>query len=72
MYICLCKGITESKVQELGRSGFITPEKLASELGINKEDCCGRCIRDIEFILMLARNEKVSGLTSSTQMVASH
>jgi bacterioferritin-associated ferredoxin len=57
MYICLCKGITESDVKECGRNGFITPQVLACRLGINAEDCCGRCLRNVEEIVALACNE---------------
>jgi len=58
MYICLCKGITESDVKECGRNGFITPQALVCRLGINADDCCGRCLRNVEEIVALACNER--------------
>jgi bacterioferritin-associated ferredoxin len=57
MYVCLCKGITESDVRQCGRNGCVTPQALACRLGINSEECCGRCLRNIEEIATLACNE---------------
>jgi bacterioferritin-associated ferredoxin len=48
MYICICKGIRESDVQELGKAGITCPKKLASKLELNdRKNCCGRCIKNI-------------------------
>ena len=58
MYICICKGIRESDVQELGRAGIICPKKIASSLELNdKKNCCGRCIKDIDKFAALAKKE---------------
>jgi len=57
MYICLCKGITESQVQKLGQAGFIAAEELISMLGIDDDGCCGRCIGNIDLFLALAAGE---------------
>ncbi len=57
MYICLCKGITESDVKECGRNGFITPQALACRLEIDADDCCGRCLKNLDEIVALACNE---------------
>jgi bacterioferritin-associated ferredoxin len=54
MYVCLCKGITESAVRECGRQGCMTPEKLAATLGIDQDDCCGRCANHIEEFMAIA------------------
>ena len=56
MYVCLCKGITESDVKECGRIGCVTPQALACRLGIDAEDCCGRCLRNLEEIVAVACN----------------
>ncbi len=48
-------GVTESKVRELGRAGFISPDKLA--LGIEDEGVCGRCLRNIDTLVDLAVSE---------------
>lgn len=57
MYVCLCKGITEADVRELGRAGIVEPEALAGALGIDQKGCCGRCVRDIEELVSLAASE---------------
>jgi bacterioferritin-associated ferredoxin len=58
MYICICKGIRESDVQELGRAGVTCPKKLASALELNdKKNCCGRCIKNISKFVALAEEE---------------
>ena len=57
MYICLCKGIRESDVRDLGRAGVLCPESLTAALGMDQEDCCGRCARNIEELVALAAGE---------------
>ncbi len=54
MYVCLCKGITESKVREVGPQCAGCPELLAATLGIDDEACCRRCIRNIRGLIELA------------------
>ncbi len=57
MYVCLCKGITESDVLKLGRAGVACPDALAATLGIDEEGCCGRCAKKIEDLAALAACE---------------
>ncbi len=54
MYICLCKGLTESDVQRIGQVGIVEAEKLVEVLGLNDDDCCGRCACDIQEFVALA------------------
>ena len=55
MYICLCKGIREADVQELGRAGVTCPKMLASALEIDdKDNCCGRCLNNISSFVAIA------------------
>ncbi len=58
MYVCLCKGITDSRVRELTDSDLVCQEELASRLGIDEDGCCGRCLRDIQFLVVLASSGK--------------
>jgi bacterioferritin-associated ferredoxin len=53
MYICLCKGLTESDVQQLCQKTAPTADALATCLGLDDDDCCGRCARNIEEFLPL-------------------
>lgn len=58
MYICICKGIKESDVLELGKAGITCPKKLASSLELDdKKNCCGRCIKNISKFVALAEEE---------------
>ena len=56
MYVCICKGITESDVQGLGQRGITCPRALASSLGIDdKDNCCGRCIGKVQDFVTIAK-----------------
>ena len=57
MYICLCKGISESEVRALGRSGIRSAEELALMLGLEEEGSCGRCLQYIETLVALATRD---------------
>ena len=62
MYLCLCKTITESDVKRLARYGTTTPEALKAEgliatLGLNDDDCCGRCLLEIDQFVAVAARE---------------
>ena len=63
MYVCLCKGITESDVRALGRAGVVSSEALAATLGINEPGCCGSCARNIQELVALAAGEWEGCLT---------
>jgi len=55
MYVCICKGIREKDVQELGRAGVTCPKVLASTLEIDdKDNCCGRCLNNISDFVAIA------------------
>ena len=47
MYLCLCKGITESDVREAGRAGIVLPRQLKAKFGLKETGCCGRCSKNI-------------------------
>lgn len=54
MYVCLCKGITESHVRAAGLSGCLTTRQLIAEFGLKDPGCCGRCAKNIRELVMLA------------------
>jgi bacterioferritin-associated ferredoxin len=51
MYVCLCKGLTETDVQRVVRDGQIGPERAISALRLDDDDCCGRCARNIHELI---------------------
>jgi bacterioferritin-associated ferredoxin len=53
MYVCLCKGLTESAVNEVARVGSTTTAILIRCLGLDAEDCCGRCALAADELLAL-------------------
>jgi bacterioferritin-associated ferredoxin len=51
MYLCLCKGITESDIREAGQAGIVMPCQLKAKFGLKEAGCCGRCSKNIhEFV----------------------
>ena len=54
MYVCLCKGLTESDVRRLAQSSGREAEALSTALGLEDDDCCGRCARNIEQLVGMA------------------
>jgi bacterioferritin-associated ferredoxin len=57
MYLCLCKGITESDVREAGRAGIVMPCQIKAKFGLKDDDCCGRCSKNILEYMALAVTE---------------
>ena len=54
MYVCLCRGITESEVREAGRAGVVMPCQLKSKFGLKQNGNCGRCAKNIHEFVELA------------------
>jgi len=54
MYVCLCKGLTESDIQRAAQTCKLDPKSLAERLGLDDEDCCGRCLRNINQLIVTA------------------
>ena len=54
MYVCLCKGLTERDVRDAGQGPSVNPESLVRCLGLDDEECCGRCAEKIDEIVTIA------------------
>lgn len=67
MYVCLCKGLTESDVQDAARTGQVCPETLKICFGLEDEDCCGRCAKNIDDLVAIANS--ASSVTSKLPML---
>lgn len=60
MYLCLCKGITESDVREAGLAGIVMPGQIKAKFGLKESGCCGRCSKNIhEFVQIAASAHQV-------------
>jgi bacterioferritin-associated ferredoxin len=57
MWLCLCKGVSESDVERAGRAGIVTAEGLVTAFGLD-EACCGWCARHIEDFVARALSAK--------------
>ena len=57
MYLCLCKGITESDVRDAGRAGIVMPCQIKAKFGLKEAGCCGRCSKKIQDFVELAASE---------------
>jgi bacterioferritin-associated ferredoxin len=66
MYMCLCQGLTESGVrrvvQSLAQAGVSAEDALHEDsmidaLGLESEECCGQCAREIDRFIDFASNE---------------
>lgn len=57
MYLCLCKGITESEVRDAGRAGIVMPCQIKAKFGLREAGCCGRCSKNIQEFVQLATTE---------------
>ena len=66
MYICLCNGITESEVREAGRCGLVTPCQLKDKFGLKKSGCCGRCAKNIQEFVALAKEGRSNASPSNS------
>ncbi len=65
MYLCLCKGITDSDVREAGRAGLVMPCQLKTKFGLKDAGCCGRCSKDIhEFVKIATSAHQAPSLNS--------
>lgn len=52
MYVCLCKGLTEADIQRaVGQSGRTSAAVIAA-LELDDEAACGRCLHDIDDLLV--------------------
>lgn len=49
MYVCVCKGITDSDIKEAIVNGHDSINKLGKELQLGH--CCGTCVVDAKDIL---------------------
>ena len=57
MYICLCKGLTESDLRRATPCGNADPNALIEVLGLEDEDCCGRCLENIHELAALVSEQ---------------
>ncbi len=57
MFLCVCKGVRFSEAVEAAREGVKTPESLIERFGFEDDECCGRCARNIDALVVLLSGE---------------
>jgi bacterioferritin-associated ferredoxin len=62
MYVCLCKGLTESEVRRVGEAGLVDSSSLVERFGLDDDECCGRCARNIHELVALASGQVSCGV----------
>lgn len=66
MYLCLCKGITDSDVREAGRAGLVMACQLKSKFGLKQSGCCGRCAKNIHEFVEIATQGVATSCSRAT------
>ena len=67
MYVCLCKGLTESDVATTARvwaENGIEPDDVIEVLGLRCEEACGYCEQNPELLLSIFAAELERPITS--------
>lgn len=57
MYVCLCKGITDSHIRQAGREGAACAESLIASFQLDGDECCGYCRENIDHLVDMVRRE---------------
>ena len=64
MYLCLCKGISDSDIREAGQAGIVMPCQLKAKFGLKDPGCCGRCSKKIHEFSQIAWCTPSSSVTT--------
>lgn len=64
MYVCICHGVTDKKINAAIEEGADTMKKLSTQLGVGTQ--CGKCAKVTKKIL----NEKLLALAEDAMQVA--
>ena len=64
MYICICHGVTDSKIEQAIESGLTSMRELSKELSVGTQ--CGKCTNCTKKIL----NQKLIEVVDITEQVA--
>jgi bacterioferritin-associated ferredoxin len=58
VFLCLCKGITDSDVRVAGQEGIVMPGQLKAKFGLKDAGCCGRCSKNIHEFVQIATSAR--------------
>lgn len=71
MFLCVCKGVRVSEAVEAARDGATSPEAIIERFGFEDNECCGRCAREIDAIVVLVSDEIEKSLETARVEAAS-
>jgi bacterioferritin-associated ferredoxin len=54
MFVCICRGITESAIRRAGEAGVVEPQALVAKFQLDDDSLCGQCREDIGEFVSLA------------------
>ena len=55
MFVCLCKGITDTQIRNAAAAGCESLRELRAEMGVGSQ--CGKCAREARAIIRETRAE---------------
>lgn len=58
MYVCICKGITDSQIREAASQGASSLSQVRRQLGV--ASCCGKCATTAREILDEHRHNQIA------------
>lgn len=68
MYVCLCKGITDTQIKDAINQGACSMRDLRSDLDVATQ--CGKCARDCKSILLENMTSNQSAAMANAQFIA--
>jgi len=67
MYVCLCKGLTETDIRRMAPRRDLCPETFKACFGFDDEECCGRCAEKLPELIAIAKGASASNVERSLQ-----
>ncbi|MFO1258579.1 MAG: (2Fe-2S)-binding protein [Gammaproteobacteria bacterium] len=64
MYVCLCRGVTDSEIKEAISQGTRTFQGLCQQLGVAQQ--CGKCDCEVKEMLLEFAPQEATQLESET------
>jgi bacterioferritin-associated ferredoxin len=55
MYVCLCKGLTETDIRQMAPKRELCPDTFKACFGFDDEECCGRCAENVQELIAIAK-----------------
>ena len=72
MFLCVCKGVRVSEAVDAAKSGAASPESMIEHFGFEDGECCGRCARDIDALVVLVSGELEKSLVKDRTAAVSN